>query len=355
MIFTDPLTLAETPGMQADRSLDSQTSNRIVIPANVPQGVALMIAGKITVNTVRMPPHDLRRSLVAEGYRIGIQYGNSVSPSADRGNTVGIGFDGRMVEFEHIEGSGEAWVAAADADKVINRETGDFLFITDGITNTAQGLPPTAILIGNPDLARDRLPSFYVLNWITYKRVLAIIFPTPSAEVRLTRPKIAVESITGQNWITARSPNKVLSRLSITLNNDWRDYLHKDLAELDKFNQFAVWPCGIESVFRQNSDYEHRQHDFVRNVNVRRWTGFYGYSNIDALGASGTMEFAEIAWPSAARIENPVITREPTIPTATGRLPVEQIAGAERAGTPAEWADGTPMEWRDGTPIEWSE
>jgi len=337
MFILDPITLATSPAGQASRSIAREAaagSSAYRLAASVGSTTATprVIMGQLS-------------GAVPPGSRIGFR----VNQGDDAAPVIAGGFNalGAALNVETIAGRQYALPVLARSAQFLTTR-GHFLLAVDRMP--AGAMETAEIVIVAPGAA----PQIQ-LEWFLDLRVLVAAFPTPALRARLRRPRETVTSITGRVWVTERTDEAVLEALRVPLNNEYRPYLSADLAQLDGFSQFSVWPAGFERVFRDSSEIiAHRRHDFVRDCVVRTWSGWRGHSDIDVHGATGEMTLSEIPWPSSARLEIPVVTNRPTLPLhVEARTSADSRPPHAAQETPATWEGGLPIDWAPDTPVGW--
>lgn len=346
MIITSPITLAQSPARQTAQDTEQVTWPRpeagykleIAFPSTM--AAPVFIAGKIP------------QSQVAGISEIGLIWDpRAVVRVPPTPFSQLIGFDGitGRINTPSLDNMGGTDALSLTSDvRTFLDERGNFLICYNSLNFT-----PTALAFVSE--------AAVTIEWVISASILAVIYPTIAGNFRLFHPRVIEQTITGQHWVTARSQNPVLERLDVPLLNDWRDYLAGDLAQLDTLNQFAVWPAGLESIFRtQLYGREHRQHDFVRVMAISNWSGWNGWQGVDVHGASGIMRFSEIPWPTDENIQAPVLTRRPTLPGTIARITETNITPTVPvAALQMEWEGGIIMEWKalagqNPVPMEWA-
>jgi len=229
MFICDPITLATSPGRQARREI---TPTNIAV-ANVNEYVLASSLGSFG-STPRVIMG--RFSLPAAGNpRLGFRF----LEGADAGQLVALGFNGRAIPMgtETLDQRDYLLPAVGDANGLVTTG-GHFLMVLD------RALPEIDAIV-----VIDSMGNPMQLDWILDLRLLVAVYPTPALRARLRRPRTTVTSITGREWVTTRTDEAVLEALRVPLNNEYRPKLPAELAQLDGFSQFSVWPAGFERVF----------------------------------------------------------------------------------------------------------
>lgn len=337
MIIADPITLATSPQGQASRTVAREAAGaraayRLAAAVGNTSGTPRVIMGQLS-------------GAVPAGLRLGFRVasGQAGAPVTVQGfNALSVG-----LAVEAIGGR-DYMLPAVSAAAALTTAGGHFLMAVDRMP---AGDPQNAEIV----IVSPGTEAFLQLEWFLDLRLLVAAYPTPALRARLRRPRTAVTSITGRQWITERTTEPVLEALRVPLNNEYRGHLPADLAQLDEFSQFSVWPAGFERAFRERDDIiAHRQHDFVRDCAIRSWTGWRGHGDIDIHGATGEMTFSEIPWPSSARLEIPTATLRPTLPGV--EMPPAGMRTTQPHGageTPATWDGGIPIDWAPDTGVGW--
>ena len=346
MLITDPIPLGSAPDRQATLAIaPGDEVPRIALPDTSAAPIAIIA--------------QLSAPRSAD-LRVGIRLPDTVTAAADDHEV--IGFNGAPVQLSSemvtVDDDEIQYLFApvADTDKLV-AASGQIMVLME--TRPA----PTGFTAGTGHFALYEAGEDSVsVEWIVAARVLVCAYPTPALRARVVRPRTTVTSITGRQWVTTRTDEPVMERMRIPLNNEYRENLPGELAQLDQFTQFTVWPAGIERVFRDTPDVIiHRRHDFARVAAISTWSGWRGHSDIDIHGATGEMTLSEIPWPGG--VETPEITRRPTIPNIPPPPPSTAVApphGSQEqpmrwdGGVPADWAPDTPGGWQDPDPDDGS-
>lgn len=336
MFILDPITQATSPAGQAARLLNREVAG---------SGSTYSLAASI--GSTGATPRVIMGQIV--GLPARARLGFRVRSGGTAASVAGLGFNAVPIALNTETIGGREYILPSEAQSgVFFTPQGHFLMVIDRMP---PGDPQDAEIV----LVSPGTDASLALAWFLDLRLLVAAYPTPALRVRLRRPRTTVTSITGRVWVTERTTEPVLEAVRVPLNNEYRLNLPAELAELDAFSQFSVWPAGFERVFRSGAPVlDHRAHNFVRDCAVRTWTGWRGHGDIDIHGATGEMTLSEIPWPSSARLEIPTVVRRPSLPGVIPRptgTPVAPPHGAQE--TIATWEGGIPVDWAPDLPVGW--
>ena len=170
--------------------------------------------------------------------------------------------------------------------------------------------------------------SGITLEWVVFERILGIVFPSLPVKGQLANVRKATRTLTGKTYTTRQSADPVYN-LSTEMKNDPRGELALLFDALDKLRVFGCIPSGIESEFGRAS-VPYRALDFVRNLEVARYSGITGHTGIDVHGISAKIDLRES---SVQRF---------TAPVQTAAL-ADFFGLTTEAGDPITGEDGAPL------------
>ena len=133
--------------------------------------------------------------------------------------------------------------------------------------------------------------SGLTLEWVVFERIIGIVFPSLPIKGQLANVRKATRTLTGKTFTTRQSADPVYN-LSVQMKNDPRGELALLFDALDQLRVFGCIPSGIESEFARAS-VPYRALDFVRNLEVAKYSGITGHTGIDVHGISARTDMRE--------------------------------------------------------------